>query len=152
MGALGRPSTIWGYRTPEEYVEGVRRFRIESGRASRSGVAVYESGDRPTAYVSDGRWVCQCACGNCPSVDPDWRLAVCFTCGAILRPLVPPDVEAAEAALLARPHPNLRHYFPGRKEAQKWGLRVRVRARDLERENVDHGLPARRALPVAEGR
>lgn len=104
---------------------------------------VHESGQRPTAYVSDGRWVCDCSCGNSPSVDPEWRLAVCFRCGAIIRPLVPPDVGAAEAALLARPHPSLRHYFPGHKEARKWGLPVRERAPDLERQNLENGLPAR---------
>ena len=150
MATIGRPDAIWYCRTPEEYVENVRRYRVESGRAAASGVEVYESNLRPTAYVSDGRWVCDCSCGNSPSVEPDWHLAVCSTCGAILRPLVPPDVAAAEAALLARPHPNLRHYFPGSKEARKWGLRVRERAPDLERENVEHGLPARRSAHAPE--
>jgi len=57
-----------------------------------------------SAFVSGGCWVCLCPCGNAPAVDPEWRLAACFECGAIYHGIdVPKEWRNMERVLVARP-------------------------------------------------
>lgn len=68
----------------------------------------------PAVVVEGGKWLVPCACGNYPSVHPDWQLACCFECGAVYEGLVlPAEASAIEQALLERPHPALRAWRPG---------------------------------------
>lgn len=66
------------------------------------------------ALISGGKWLVRCVCGNAPSVAPEWRLALCFECGAVYEDLVLPDAQPdITAALLERPSPSQRHWTPG---------------------------------------
>lgn len=112
---IGRPLHAHKVTSPEEYEAWARR-RLEKRGHRWHGIRLAQltghglSPDAP-AFVSDGRWVVQCVCGNCPSASPEWGLAICGECGLTIEPTFPKDWERAEAALLARPHPSLRHYF-----------------------------------------
>jgi hypothetical protein len=111
------PRHVHGARTPAEYLqlqarwikEGMRRLPALTWRAP------WRAPDpNPPVFVESGKWLVACPCGNCPSVDPGWRLACCFECGAIYDNLVmPSDAAAIQAALLERPHPALRAWRPG---------------------------------------
>lgn len=61
----------------------------------------------PVVYVAGGMLQIRCAtpgCGNCPSVSPEWRLALCWDCGAVYESLeIPADLDRAEQVLLCRP-------------------------------------------------
>lgn len=88
------------------------------------------------AYVNHARWLCACPnCDNAPAVSVDWRLALCFGCGAVIEgdQLVLPSAEAVEDledVLGERPERH-RNWRPGEQ------------LEDLDRENVAHGLLAR---------
>lgn len=96
--------------------------------------------DRPVAArVNAGRWIADCECGGAEYVDDEMRVFMCASCfnradgGAWRRVIFPatPARGAIEAVLLARPDAVTRHWDPT------------LRVRDLERENAEHGLPAR---------
>jgi hypothetical protein len=83
-------------------------------------------------FVAGGRWQLRCTtpeCGNCPAVQPEWGLALCWDCGAIYEGLSVPDAEAIERVLLRRLMVH-RNWMPPETVA------------DLERENLAHGLEA----------
>lgn len=106
-----------------------------------------EHPDRPAAYISDGRWVVDCPnfpCRNGPSASPEWGIAVCFECGAVITPVFPDDLAAAEDVLLARIDPLARHFFPDERIAHRKGLVRAETVKDLEKENRAAGLPVRR--------
>lgn len=96
--------------------------------------------DRPVAArVNAGRWIADCECGGAEYVDDQVRVFMCAACfnradGSVWRRVIfpaSPARRAIEAVLLARPDAVTRH----------WDVSMRVR--DLERENAEHGLPAR---------
>lgn len=43
------------------------------------------TGEAPYVFVSEGRAVINCECGNGPQVSREWCLAVCFACGYVYR-------------------------------------------------------------------
>lgn len=68
----------------------------------------------PPAFVSGGRWLVECACGNCPAIEPTYNgLALCYECGAIYEGVeLPADAAAIEQALVARPNMADRYWNP----------------------------------------
>lgn len=129
---LLRPQQVHGVATPEHY----RAFQADLLRRNRTAQPwanwpePFASVDAPTVYVGAGKWLVRCVCGNCPSVDPDWRLACCAECGAIYEDLVmPADAEAIEAVLMLRAKPLHRNWRPPETVA------------DLVAENLDAGEP-----------
>ena len=130
---IGRPLHAHGVRTPGEYRER-QRIHLAELRRARPAIVWGEPHDaivQPLPFVSGGRWVVQCPCGNAPSADPGWRLACCFECGAIYADLAfPLEIAWIEALLLARPAQQNRHWFPHESVA------------DLARENTEHGIRA----------
>lgn len=62
--------------------------------------------ERPEVQILAGKWLVWCACGNYPSVHPEWRLACCFECGAIYEDLVI-TAEAIEVARLLARRPSV---------------------------------------------
>ncbi len=139
LDKIGRPREAHGVNSPEEYMQRAKEFLIRHGQRP---ILREREGPQPVAYVSDGRWVCDCDCGNGPSVDPEWRLAVCFECGSIWRPVIPARYREAERVLLARPSPANRHWFPDPKIARRVGLLKAETIGDLKRDNQRMGLPA----------
>jgi hypothetical protein len=124
------PLHAHGARSPEEYLE-KQRAHLAQLRAAYPQHGFGEpavSALTALAWVSGGRWVVTCPCGNCPSADPEWRLAACFECGAVYRGVAFPAArQRIEALLLARPHRQNRHWLPQESVAA------------LERENHAHG-------------
>lgn len=97
--------------------------------AARRGPAPAESALPLVARVDFGRWLGDCPCGDAPVIDPDWSLACCLSCGAIYRTIVLPKGAAdIETALLARPYPLNRFWFPSETVA------------DLQAENAAHAV------------
>jgi len=63
-----------------------QKIYIQQGRAARPELKWCDpwlSLDHPEVLIAGGKWLVFCGCGNYPSVDPGWRLACCFECGAI---------------------------------------------------------------------
>jgi hypothetical protein len=81
--------------------------------------------------IEHGRWCALCpACAQTMAVSPEWRLALCFACGAEYASLeLPSDWRGIESALLAREVVN-RNWLPGESVA------------DLATENETYGVPA----------
>ena len=80
--------------------------------------------------VSDGQWQIVCGCGqNTPLYDPEWELACCFTCGAIIRQTPPLEWREIERVLLNRPNMTNRHMLVSQTLAE------------LCAENREHGDP-----------
>lgn len=133
---IGRPQQAHGVKSEQEYRQAARRFLLKHGLPP----ILTERDERPVAYVSDGRWVCDCDCGNGPSVSPEWGLAVCFECGSVWRPMLPEEWEEVERLLLARPHPRLRHFFPSVGVALGKGRMQTETVDDLAAENTAMGV------------
>lgn len=127
---IGRPLEAHGARTPTEY-RARQAQHIADIKVARPELAwrdPFLSSETPTPFVSGGRWVVMCGCGNAPSYDPDWRLALCFECGASYERVPPPDrSDHGEAVLMARPAMTQRHWLVGET------------LRDLIAENIAHG-------------
>lgn len=74
----------------------------------------WESKDRPEPFISGGKWVVPCPCGDYPMASVEWDEARCFACGAIYRKLKwPARQREIESALLARGRAVTRHWKPG---------------------------------------
>ncbi|MGE0464598.1 MAG: hypothetical protein AB7Q16_24790 [Vicinamibacterales bacterium] len=106
-----------GVRTPAEY-------HARQAQAITEGRRLYpelpwrdpwHSLERPPVFVSGGKWLIECACGNCPAVAPEWEgLACCYECGAVYTGLVlPPEADEIERLLVARPRLGNRNWVPG---------------------------------------
>lgn len=112
---IGKPQQAHGVDSEAAYLLHAKRFLLRHGIPPS---VMTEATERPPAYVSGGWWVVKCPCGNAPAAhpggEPGWPrpIAVCLECGAIYRPTFPKDHAEAEAALLERPDPATRHYFP----------------------------------------
>lgn len=89
---------------------------------------------RPPVFVAGGLVQIRCVtpgCGNCPSVSPDWRVALCWDCGAVYEQLeISAEFAAIERLLVARPEVATRNWLPGETIA------------DLARENAEHSIAA----------
>lgn len=130
------PLHVHGVRTEAEYRQ-QQRDKLAQARHFHPQFEwpdPWESKEVPTVFVAGGKWLVKCDCGNYPSVHPDWRLALCFECGAIYEGLTMPDnAEDIEAVLVERPHPANRAWLPSET------------VNDLIAQNVEHGVtvPAR---------
>jgi hypothetical protein len=111
---IGRPLEAHSARDPQAYLERQARH-IADMKIARPDLAwrdPFLSEERPLPFISGGRWVVMCGCGNAPSYDPDWMLALCFECGAAYQQLAPPaGWRQAEAMLMARPEMKMRHWI-----------------------------------------
>jgi hypothetical protein len=142
---IGTPRQAHGAASADDYRRMAQRFIGRLGGRKE----LRKASTRPVAYVSAGRWVIDCPCGNGASAHPGGEpgypdpIAVCFECGVEFRPTFPTDWEDAEAALLARPNVGHRNYFPRLDAALRRGIGRAEKARDLEAENEVFGLPRR---------
>lgn len=107
--------------TPREHhevksVEEYRRLHALkiAGKQSRGQrVDVHEVTEPFTARVEAGSWLFDCDCGAGVSTDPEWKMACCFSCGAVyMNVIFPEDAAAIERLLVARPQKN-RYWLPG---------------------------------------
>lgn len=114
---IGLPKHIHNATTPEAYREIQRTFIAQMKQARPHwpwrDPWVYV-GEPKRAIVTGGFWKLLCDCGNAPSVEPSWKLACCFECGAMYEDVVIPDEwREIEATLLARPLMATRNWLPG---------------------------------------
>lgn len=134
---IARPLDEHGVATPDLYLARLRKH-IAAVRRTRPSphVVLPAPHDGDPALVAprvrQGRWLILCPCGDAPSYDPDWQLAVCLNCAAVYRDVAPPEGwRDIEAVLMARPELATRNYEPHETVA---GLRL---------ENAVHGLKER---------
>lgn len=145
-GKIGTPAEAHAVTSAAEYRALAARHLARAGLVG----ALHDDPAPLPAFVSAGRWLVMCPCGNGPSAHPGgaegWPepVAVCFECGAVYRPVFPPLRAAAEEVLLARPHFSHRHWFPDPASAGRRGLRPE-RVEDLVRENRARGVAVRRS-------
>lgn len=144
---IGTPKELHGVESADAYIAKAKAFLVRHGQKP----SIREVAERPDAYISDGRWVCRCACGNGCAAHPEWEIAVCFECGTLYRPVFPDGRQLAEAVLLARPHSHNRHYFPTDETARIHGIPKRETVLGLARENRARGLPVRPASVNQDG-
>jgi hypothetical protein len=130
QNVIGGPVQAHGVHSAEEY-----RARALAAVRAHGVPGLTEQSEQSVAYVSDGRWVVDCACGNSPSASHEWGLAICMECGAVYEPTFPAARPAIEDTLLARARPSQRHFFPQRGETLQ----------SLKAENRQHGDAATRA-------
>jgi hypothetical protein len=141
---IGTPEQAHGVTSEAAYRAWALAIRKRMGVKS---VPLRDVKTKVTAYVSHGRWVVQCGCGNCPSAHPGgapgWPepVAVCVECGAVFRPTFAESVEDVEAVLLARPEIRTRDYYPTKEIAQRHGVEARDTLAALKKQNTDHGHP-----------
>ena len=131
---LMTPLHVHGARTPEEYRALQRQFIANCRRArpTRRVAEPWLSLDSLGAYVTGGKWVVACPCGNKPSAHPDWHLACCFEpeCGAIYQGVRFPEDAAAITEILLRRAPRYQSWLPSETLA------------DLVNENARLGIPS----------
>lgn len=124
-------------KSADEYkrraLEVMRDVAIATGHATPG----LTEGQRLHAYVSGGWWVVKCTCGNAPAAEHEWKIAVCFECGAVHTPVFPRDRAEGEAALLKRENRHNRHWFP---HASTHGQLGGEKVGDLHRENAVRGV------------
>lgn len=117
------------------------RARARELRARRGQVGpLVPRPERPIAFVNLGRWLILCDCGNAPSADPTWGVAVCFTCGSEYRPAFPADRAAVEVELLARPDRRARNFMPDERIARRHAAVGADDLARLRRENAERGI------------
>ena len=137
MRVIGTPVQAHAVDSAEAYLDKARKYRAAHGLDPILTVRP----EQPMAFVSDGRWVIDCDCGNGPSASHEWAgLAVCFECGSVYQARFPGDRAQAEEALLARPSPLQRHYYPDDETAKRAGLPKAENAASLRAENRAHGV------------
>lgn len=132
---IGNPESVHRVTSPEAYVAWARATHVGLGGRTAD---VAESGLTLDAYVSDGRWVVRCPCGNGPSAHPEWRIAACAECGAIHKARFPRDWARIEQALLARPYLRWRTCFPTKELAEAHGRATRDTVASLLRGDTAH--------------
>lgn len=98
-------------------------YRRKHAEALARGRLAYPNLDWPTpwvssvhppVFVSGGMWQVRCAtpgCGNAPMVSPEWRVALCWDCGAVYEGLaIPADAAEIERVLVLRQHLGWRNW------------------------------------------
>lgn len=127
------PLHVHGVRSAREY-EQLHERMICNGRIAHPGLNwqnPWPCAESKSAFVSGGKWLVMCGCGNAPSAHPGWDVARCFECGAVYSAIGwPADKEAIAAELVLRPHPKNRAWYPGETVAA------------LAAENILHGVVA----------
>lgn len=110
----------------------MRRAQASDDRAVRAYLARLTITPHPEtgkvkAYVSQGRWVADCASCEGAEMVTEGRAMICGSCGAVRGVSWPSSGPAIETILARRPNPK----------NQNWrGETIRV----LEEENEQHGL------------
>lgn len=130
---IGRPWEAHAVRTPEAYLEKLHEV-ISNGRRQAPGYAwKTELADSAlvSPFIAAGRWVVLCPCGNAPSYDPEWQMALCFDPhGSMYLNVAPPEGwERAERLLMRRPFMQHRNWVPMRESVE-----------DLAEENRANGI------------
>ena len=102
----------------EGHYRAMQRAYIAKGRAKFHALNWKDPwtfiGVKPDVMVDGGKLLVKCECGNYPSVHPEWKLALCFECGAIYEGLeMPPNLDKIEKALAKRKHPAYRGWVKG---------------------------------------
>jgi len=97
-------------KSPEDYQHMQERTlqKVNARRSPSDHRAVWTFvGEQPPVYVAMGKWVLRCACGNAPSVHPEWHVARCFECGAVYEHVtMPAQAREIERVLIERPMKN----------------------------------------------
>ena len=129
---IERASTVLRHhkvKTADDYLTFATR-QIQKLRATGyTDLAIHDDHTPKRARIDWGRWVIDCECGAGNAVDPEWPFAACPACGAVHRNILyPPNREAIEAALNARPNQRNRFWNPDETLDQ------------LRTENLAHGL------------
>lgn len=137
------PLHVNGCRTEAEY-RAKQRAAMAKGRARHPQFEWPDPWvclDPVDVLVSGGKWLVVCRCGNYPSVHPDWRVALCFECGAIYEGLtMPEDAADIEAVLVERQAPANRAWLPHETIAE------------LVAENVERGVAVPDAVVLSLAR
>lgn len=121
------PTCLMGPRHIHPLVNTASDYAQRQIEAIRDGRAKYPNlpwrdpidyvGHSVFAYVTGGMWQVPCACGNRPSVSPEWKIARCFDCGFVYREHVialpsSHEVSEIERLLVLRPHLATRNWLP----------------------------------------
>lgn len=128
---IARPEEEHGASTPEEYLRLFFQHRAQQRRRRPSPHLRWPEPRRVTEgapIVRQGRWLIACACGNYPSYDPAWQLAICFDCAAVYCVRPPAGWAEIEACLMRR------------SDARNRNVEINETLDDLRRENDAHGL------------
>lgn len=146
---VGGPREAHHVGSADEYRTWVLKLRA---RLAPQQPGLRESTTPLPAYVSHGRWVVQCPCGNCPSASREWGIAVCVECGVVHPCDFSERADTVEAILLARPGVLHRDFFPTEAIARKHGEPEAHSVLGLARKNRQEGDPAtRRVVPKGGG-
>jgi hypothetical protein len=93
------------------------------------------------AYINHGRWIAECPneCGCARQLDPHETLFQCSECLAVLPIDWPDDADDLWDALMERPIPRTRNWFPdGHPLAARCGAPTGQSAQDLRDEQAEH--------------
>lgn len=93
------------------------------------------------AYVNFGRWVADCPteCGCALELKPGMPLFACPECKVISHVEWPPDPDGIWEALLKRPAPKTRNWYPhGHELAIRAHIPHGQTVKDLEDETLEH--------------
>lgn len=106
-----------GVRSDAEWAAKQQAFMARSVAAGLSEATELFDVDAPVvAFIHTGCWSAECPCGNGLRVEPEWRIARCFACGAVYRHVVLPTADERlniEHVLRARPHRQHMNWLPG---------------------------------------
>lgn len=128
---IARPEDAHGVVSPDAYVRILHEHIVKQKRARPSVHLQWPEphvADPIQPVIQQGRWLVPCPCGNFPSYDPEWQLAVCLDCAAIYKSAPPCDWREIEACLMRRPN------------AENRNMEHDETLADLRRENDEHGL------------
>lgn len=107
------PEEVHHVRTPEAYRADHQRVMVGlNQRFPGQGYQVIAAPDHPAVFVSGGKWVIVCTCGNAPSVHPAWQLACCYECGRVYTNLTMPGIATEVQAVLVEQPMKRRHWTP----------------------------------------
>lgn len=93
------------------------------------------------AYVNHGRWIVECPweCGSAKQLQPHDMLFACSECHQITPVAWPSDPDGIWEALLERPVPRTRNWFPaGHPVAERIGAPVDQTPDELRKEQREY--------------
>jgi hypothetical protein len=110
---------FYGPRERHPGVDSVETYRsahavfIARKAAKGARYVVHEDAAEYVARIEANSWLVDCACGNGCLTDPEFGIACCYGCGAVLTTVTFPEPVALaqlEALLVARPLPKTRNW------------------------------------------